>query len=134
MTIADPISDIRTLLLADTAVAGLVDTRVFGGELPEAESAQMPRAAVVVSPAGGPGRPKFMKIRHTRVDTICYGATLHDSWQLHLAVREALETLARPSGSVKAIEMSAEAANARDPVKQWPTCYASYRVLSTISV
>jgi hypothetical protein len=134
MTIADPIADIRTLLLADTAVAALVDTRVFGGELPEAESAQMPRAAVVVSPAGGPGRPKFMKIRHTRVDTICYGATLHDSWALHLAVREALETLARSSGSLKAIEMSADAANARDPVKQWPTCYASYRVLSTISV
>lgn len=134
MTIADPIADIRTLLLADTAVAALVDTRVFGGELPQAEAAQMPRAAVVVSPAGGPGRPKFMKIRHTRVDTICYGATLHDSWKLHLAVREALETLDHRSSSVMAIEAASDAANARDSVKQWPTCYASYRVLSTIRV
>lgn len=134
MTLPDPIADIRTLLLADAAVAAIAGTRVFGGEIPENEAAAMPEATVVVKAAGGPGRPKFMKIRRIRVDTICYAATLHDSKQLHDAVREALETLDRPSGSVKSIEIASEALNARDQVKQWPTCYASYSALTTTSV
>lgn len=134
MTLPDPIKDIRDLLLATSAVTTIASQRVFGGELPEAEATSMPRAAVVVKPSGGMGRLKLMKTRMIRVDTICYAATLHDSWALHLAVREALETLARPKGSVKSIEMASEAVNARDSVKQWPTCYASYSALTTTTV
>jgi hypothetical protein len=75
-----------------------------------------------------------MKTRTVRIDTICYGATLYDSGELHRAVRGALETLSRTFGSVKSIEMASEAANARDSVKQWPTCYASYLALTTTRV
>lgn len=134
MTLPDPIADIRTHLLADSAVAALVGTRVFGGELPQALATDTPPASVVVKPSGGVGRLKRMKTRMIRVDTICYAATLHDSWALHLAVREALETMSRPTGSVKTIEMASEAANARDSAKQWPTCYASYSALTTTTV
>lgn len=134
MTIPDPIADIRTLLLADTGVSDLVSTRVFHSELPEAESANMPRQAVVLAQAGGPGRLKTMRTRTIRLDTICYGATLYESQRLHDTVREALETLATTSGSVKTVEMVSEGQNGRDPLKQWPVCFASYRVLTTISV
>ena len=75
-----------------------------------------------------------MKTRTIRLDTICYGATLYESQQVHDAVREAIETLDRASGSVKSIEMLADGQNGRDPLKQWPVCFASYRVLTTISV
>lgn len=134
MTIPDPIADIRALLAADAGVSGLVGTRVFHSELPESESPNMPQQAVVIAQAGGPGRPKTLKTRTIRLDTICYGATLYESLQLHLAVREALETLAKTSGSVKSIETVSDGQNARDPLKQWPVCFASYRVLTTISV
>lgn len=134
MTVPDTLDDIRTLLLADAAVAAATSSRVFSGELPEEESRLMPRAAVVVSPAGGPGRQGTTKYRRTRVDTTCYGATLHESWQVHLAVREALETLSRRDNSLISLEMTSDGALARDPLKQWPTCYASYRLLSPISV
>lgn len=134
MSIPDPIADIVTLLLADNAVAALVDERVFGAELPADEAKDMPRAAIVVSPAGGPGRPGTVKYRRLRVDTICFGADLLESWQVHAAVREVLETLAHRDSSLFSIEMSSEAANARDPVKQWPTCYASYRVLTATAL
>ena len=90
----------------------------------------MPRQAVVVAQAGGPGRPKTLKTRTIRLDTICYGATLYEAQRLHDTVREALETLARTSGSVKTVESVTEGQNGRDPVKQWPVCFASYRVLT----
>ena len=134
MTLPDPIADLRAFLLADSGVAAIAGTGVYGGELPEAQATTAPAPAVVIKPAGGIGRLKTMKTRAIRIDTVCYGLTLKDSWKLHLAVREALETLARPTGCVKSVEMASEAANARDSVKQWPTCYASYSVLTTTTV
>lgn len=134
MTIPDPIADIRALLLADPTVDGLVSGRVYHSELPDSESPNMPQQAVVVAQAGGPGRPKTLKTRNLRVDTICYGATLYESYQLHQAVREVLETLDRASGSVKSLETLTDGQNARDPLKQWPVCFASYRALTTTIV
>lgn len=132
MTIPDPIADIASLLTADAGVAAIAGARVFSGGLPQSEQAAMPEATVVVKPAGGPGRPKLMLIRRLIVDTVIYGDSLKTAWDLHLAVREALETLGRPSGSVKTIEMASEAALAVDATTQWPTCYASYHALTTI--
>ena len=134
MTLPDPIADLRSLLLADSGVAAIAGTSVYGGELPQAQATTAPDPTVVIKPAGGIGRLKTMKTRTIRIDTVCYGQTLKDSWTLHLAVREALETLGRPTGCVKSVEMASEAANARDSVKQWPTCYASYSVLTTTTV
>lgn len=128
MTIPDPISEIIGLLKGDTAVDALVDGRV-GREITESENAAMPRAAVVVTPVGGPGRHGRLRIRYTRVDTTCFGATLKESWTLHLAVREVLESMGR-DGALKDAEITSDGTNARDPVTQWPTCYASYRVMS----
>lgn len=133
MTLPDPIGDLAALLKADTGVLAIT-SRIFSGGIPQSQQAGMPQATVVVKPAGGPGRPKLMLIRRTTVDTICYGASLHDAWQLHLAVREALETLDRPTGSVKTVEMASEAVLAIDASTEWPTCYASYRVLATTQV
>lgn len=136
----DPIADIRALLAADTDIQTLVgqtaasDYRVFHSELPDTESGSMPRQAVVLAQAGGPGRAKRTNLRRIRLDTICYGATLYESQRLHDVVREVLEGLARTSSSVKTIEMSSEGQNGRDPLKQWPVCFATYTVLATTSV
>lgn len=134
MTIPDPIADLRQVLLNDAAVAALVDDRVYHSELPEAQSSSMPEQAVVLALAGGPGRLKTTQLRHLRLDTLCYGATLYESQQLHAAVREALETLDRRSDSAISVEMASDGQNGRDPLKQWPVCLASYRLLSTTSV
>jgi hypothetical protein len=127
VSIPDPIAEIVTLLKDGTAVAALAGARVYGGQLPQAETGEQPRAAVVVSPAAGPGRAGVMKIRRNRVDTTCYGATLNQAWKLHLAVREALETM-EPSldHHLLTIQTVADGALGLDPVTQWPTCYATY--------
>ena len=132
--IPDPIEDIRALLLAASSVTALVDDRVYHSELPPAQSASMPEQAVVLALAGGGGRPKLTKIRRLRLDTICYGATLYESQQLHAAVREVLEAFTRLSGSLLSVEMAADGQNGRDPLKQWPVCFATYTVLATVSV
>ena len=128
MSIPDPVSLIVVLLKADTDVAALVSDHVYGGGLPK--GLEMPQAAVVVSAAGGPGRAGSEGWRRNRIDTTCYGTTLHESWQLHLAVREALETLA-PADGLKEAHTISDGANAIDPVELWPCAYASYLVLST---
>lgn len=130
--IPDPLAELRTLLLEDAAVAALAETRVYSGEVPRDLNSSMAVAAVVLAPAGGPGRPGALKVRRTRVDTVCYGATLNQAWKLHLAVREALETISRRVGSLISIETSSDGSLARDQATQWATCYASYTVLSAV--
>jgi hypothetical protein len=129
MSIPDPIAEIVALLAGDAAVAALAGTRVLGGSLTDAVREEMPAAAVVVKAAGGPGRRGFEKVRRTRIDTICYGANLEQSDELHRAVREMLETL-RPTGSIRSAIVSSDGNGAVDPTTQWPTTFASYLVLS----
>jgi hypothetical protein len=128
VTIADPIAELVALLAADPDVAALAGGNVFG-YLTDDARAGMPQPAVVVSPAGGPGRRGYMRVRRTRVDTTCYGDTLEQSWQLHAAVREVLEGIRR-SGSLLSAQTIADGTNRLDPLTKWPTCFASYQLLS----
>lgn len=134
MTIPDPITDIVNLLGEDADVIALVDDRIFGGGLKKSvtQDPAWPQPAVVVTPAGGRGRRGYELVRTNRVDTICYGATLLQSWQVYLAVREVLENLDR-DGSLFWCEISSDGANALDPVELWPVCYASFTVMSAVT-
>lgn len=133
MSIPDPVAEIVAVLKADEGVVAVATAaHVYAAGLPT-KGLQMPQAAVVVKPAGGPGRRGRSHIRDGRVDTVCYGASLRESWQLHLAVREALENLERTTGSIFSVSTASDGTNALDPVELWPTCYASYTVMSAVS-
>lgn len=95
----DPIAALVTYLKAQSAITTLAGQRVFGGELPRNETPSMPRAAVVVSPAGG-GLLGLATLKSSdlRVDVDCYGATANQAWTLYLACYEALKAL---SGEVR---------------------------------
>lgn len=129
MTIPDPIAELIVLLEADTDVIALAGDNIFGGSLTADAKQNMPQPAIVVAPAGGPGRRGYTNWRRQRVDTTCYGATLTQSWLLHLAVREVLENLQR-NGSLFWAETLSDGTNAIDPRTQWPTCFATYMVAS----
>jgi hypothetical protein len=132
MSIPDPVAEIRELLIADANVASLAGTRVYGGGLADSARVGMPQATVVLKPAGGPGRRGYQKWRVTRIDTLCYAATLEESEQLHRYVRDVMENMNRPSPTLFSAEVSSDGANAIDPVEQWPVCFASYLVTSAI--
>jgi hypothetical protein len=78
---ADPVEALKTILLADAGIADTVDARVFGGELPAAEAAHMPRAAVVLRPSGGTSLTAGSFARHDtqRIDLLAYGATSQEA-------------------------------------------------------
>ena len=130
----DPIAAVRSILLSDATIEPLVGDRVFGGAIPADENAAMPRACVLLSPAGGGliGRG-YQDYADTRIDTHCYGSTPHEAWMLHLAVRAVLTQLRRQVSNSVLIHwarISSDGALARDHAKEWPLCYASYQVLA----
>lgn len=133
----DPLAAIRTVLLADPAVAALVTTRIFGGEVPETENSAMPRACIALSPAGGPGDNGFVDVGVNRVDLFSYGATMHEAWLVYIAAYEALKQMPRQrvagtGGAANVLLHSARPSSkgnlGRDPVKQWPLCLSSWLV------
>lgn len=132
----DPIKGVRALLLADTDVAALVGDSVYGAEIPETLSASMPVAAIVLKPAGGPSRPGggYQQFGAVRVDVVCYGETLKQSWSVYLAVYTALQDLRRgvyDGVLLHSADPSSKGVTARDPVTQWPTTYSSWLVLAS---
>lgn len=131
----DPIAAVRTVLLADTAVAALVSTRIYGGEVPASASPTMPRACIVLNAAGGPENPGggYQQYGNTRLDVFCYGATLNESWAVYLAAYTALKQMRRQVVSsvlLHSASVSSKGATARDPLTQWPTTLSSWLVLA----
>lgn len=132
---ADPIAALRTILLADPDLDTAVNGQVYGGEIPEAESKSMPVAAVVLRPAGGPSTPGggYQQFGKQRVDVVCYGHTLSESYAIDRLVYPILNAIQRQvadSVLVHSATCEAKAATARDPLKQWPTTYSSWLVLA----
>lgn len=94
---ADLIGAVIALLKADTATAAQVGTRVFGGELPPAETASMPRKAIVLTPSGGTSITggSFVEADTRRIDLTSYGATRREAEQLLSIAETALRQARR---------------------------------------
>lgn len=131
---ADLIGALITYLKANAALATLVGAKVFGGEVPAKEVVNMPQKCVILNAAGGGmiGRG-YQDYGDRRIDTHCYGATIHDSETVHLAVRAALKTLTRVKANGVLIHwarLSSDGAGGHDPITDWPLTLASYQVLA----
>lgn len=129
----DLMSALKAILLADSTVANLVVKRV-GMEVPEADAKNMPVAAIVLKPAGGPKDGGYQTTGNQRVDVICYGESLAESWTVYLAVYTVLNAIERELSQgvlVHSADVQAKGATARDPLKQWPVTYSSWLVLAS---
>ncbi|MDZ4307562.1 hypothetical protein, partial [Allopontixanthobacter sp.] len=76
---ADLTAAVTAYLKSDAALAALVGTRVFGGEMPPAETAQMPRKALVLRASGGVSLTAGSHAEHDtqRLDLFSFGETPH---------------------------------------------------------
>ena len=139
--IPDVASALRAFLRADADVIAIATAaRVYAGEMPAAEAALQPRAAVVLAMAGGPGDRGHVRIGRTRVDIRSYGATGFEATRLSNAVHEALKELSRvrvSSGApaitptlIHSVMSESGPTPLRDADGDWPMTLRTYEVLA----
>ena len=94
--IPDVISALRVVVRADADVISIAPAaQIYAGEMPATEAAAQPRAAVVLSRAGGPSDYGMLQVGRTRVDIRCYGSTPFEAARLRAEVYELLKGLNR---------------------------------------
>lgn len=131
---ADVVAALAALLAADAPTAAIAGTRVFGGELPAAEAAAMPREAIVLVPSGGISLTGASFVEHDtqRIDLFAYGATPHAAEQLRDTAALALRRARRKVWAgvlIHWVQPAGGVTNARDPDAAWPRAFQSFQVL-----
>lgn len=133
MTVPDPLIMLRTYLLSVATITAITGTRIYNEELPAAETAAMPRPAIVLSAAGGPGS-EWIRTLETRVDVRCYGAKPIDARALAFLIYDAL-AWATPrdmgTGRTYKVEPETMPLSLRDPDTDWPFATTSYLVTTS---
>jgi len=134
---ADIITAIVSALKADGNVAGLAADRVFGGELPDAETAHMPRNCIVVKPSGGVSiaTGSFADHDTQRLDLFSYGATPFEAETLRRVSRRALVNVRRRVVErclIHWVEPAGGFTAGRDPDAAWPTAFQSFQVFHAL--
>lgn len=131
---ADPTLAIAAYLASLTEVTEAAEDRIFRPELPEGEDKSMPRACVLVRPAGGGilfGRTR-LPFKDSRIDIVCYGSTRLEAENLAREVSLALTELGTSTWEGVALRwarISAEPASAIDPNTNWPFALVSTQVM-----
>lgn len=134
---ADPVGAVVAILLADAAIAALVGTHGFGGELPAAQTAAMPRAAFVVKASGGVAinGQGFAEYDTQRVDLYAFGRTPAEAAALAdlcgLKLRRARSQVAAGT-LVHWVQSAGGYASGREPVTDWPRAWRSFQVCSAL--
>lgn len=133
MTAPDLLTAVRRFLLSNAGVAGHVGTRVWGEEVPQSETDNMPRKGVLIRRAGGYVLGVgYIEIGDPRFDIYAYGGSPFDAGQvfqsLYIPLKQmrrniqgpALLHWARPAGGPVAM---------RDPDTEWPMVLSVWQIL-----
>jgi hypothetical protein len=136
--IPDPFDALADYLRHDAAVYELAAQRVFPRELPATEAASMPRAAIVLTPAGGLSGHDTVSLQAPRCDVTCYGETPKAAYTLYLTAFAALRALSRKTHANALLNSAVQGGgplSGRDPDTHWPFVWSSWVVsASTIPV
>jgi hypothetical protein len=129
----DPIGALVSLLLADSDVAAIVGARGFGGELPPAETASMPRAAFVIKASGGTPLTSgsSAEVDAQRVDVYAYAATALLAGKLADLIGLKLRRIERKvvSGTlIYWVKSAGGYSSGREPDTDWPRAWRSFQV------
>ena len=137
MPAADLEAGLVAFLKADAELAALVDDRVFGGELPAGQAANMPRKALVLRPSGGTSLTGDSHAEHDtqRVDLFGFGATPREASRVLRTASLAMRRMRRGvHGGV--LLHSANAASGvsrgREPGTEWPREFQSFQIFHAL--
>jgi hypothetical protein len=131
---ADPTLAIAAYLKAQKVIDEAVEGRIFRPDLPQGEDIHMPRACVLVRPAGGGqlfGRD-YLGVMDSRIDIVCYGSTRLEAENIGREVQLALKNLRRSTWekvSVRWARIAGGPASAIDPTTLWALCLLTAQVM-----
>lgn len=137
--IVDSLTAAIAVLKADAAVAALVGTRVYGDEMPRAQTGNQEAQAgavkaVVITPSGGVP-PTWAHgttpIEVRRIDVYCYGETTSQAEAVRRAVYAAFRAVSRQVFAgvmVHWINPAGGAISGRDPETNWPVKWNSWQL------
>ncbi len=77
------------------AITDITSTRIFGGEIPEDQIADMPRALIVLRYAGGFDEFRTHRVQEPRLNIFCYGDGYRQAGQVDGVVADALIVILR---------------------------------------
>lgn len=120
------------------AVATLTGSRIFGGELPGAETRHMPRACIVIKASGGVSLTGESTLEHDtqRVDVFAFGPTPREAARISRAAGLALRRLQRGVYAGCLIHWANAASGSfatREPVTEWPRHFQSFQAMHGLS-
>lgn len=132
--VADLEAGLRAFLLADPATLAVTGGRIFGGELPESETANMARTAIVVKSSGGIQllAESFVEHDTQRVDVFAFGPTPHDAAAVMRTAAMALRSLRRSVHAGVLLHWATPASGSlsgREPETEWPRQFQSFQVM-----
>ena len=134
--ITDMLTAVVDILKADAGVIAQVSGRVFGDELPQSETASMPRKCIVIKPSGGvvpPFAAATVPLEVQRLDIWCYGETMIKADQVRRAVFGAMRAISRTIQGGVLVHWARPAggsAAGRDDAGEWPYRWNSWQVMS----
>jgi hypothetical protein len=132
--IADLEGGVVAFLKDDTATNAVTGGRIFGGELHPAETASMPRTAIVVKVSGGLQLLGDTFVEHDtqRVDVFAFGPTPREAAAVLRTAALALRGLRRSVHAGCLIHWANSASGSiagREPVTEWPRHFQSFQVM-----
>lgn len=132
--IADLEGALVAYLKTSTWLTALLGTRIFGGELPEAETASMPRHAIVVRASGGLSLTgeSFLEHDTQRVDVFAFGPTPREATRVMRAAAYHLRGLTRSVHAGCLLHWANAASGTlagREPETEWPRQFQSFQVM-----
>lgn len=133
----DLIGAVVQLLGADADVAAIAGGRVFGGELPAAEAAHMPRGALVVKLSGGTSltADSYVEADTQRIDLVAYGATPREADRLLELAAKVLRQVRRTVAAGVLIHWAKSAGGhlpGRDRDAAWPFAWHPFQVFHSL--
>lgn len=134
---ADPIGAVVQLLGQDPVIAGMAGGAIYGGEMPAAAVAQLPRAAVVVQASGGVSLTEGSYAEHDtqRIDVTCYGKTAREAEVLRGNVALALRRVRRVTAAgtlIHWIDSAGGTLPGRERDGGWPYAMQSFQVFHSL--
>lgn len=134
---SDPIGAVLALLGADPVVAGMAGADLFGGELPAAAVARLPKAMVVVQASGGISLTGESHVEHDtqRIDLTCYGRTPREAEVLRQACALTLRRVRRVTAAgtlIHWINSAGGVLSGRERDGGWPTAFQSFQIFHAL--